>query len=160
MCLLEFGGVLTCQPAMTVGRHRWLQEEVVAEGEAEREFVMIWACVKAEREGGRSVDGHAAARHGDVAQHQVMRRVLLVDEDDVLDLRTRLPSLIGYRVIALVALVTLIALVALIALIAATITASALGEAVIRVDARCVRIQLLRVWQRDDVHGPQHGELG
>src|SRR5262245_31629780 len=130
MCLLEFGGVLTRQPAMTVGRHRWLQEEVVAEGETEREFVMIRACVKAERECGRSVDGHAAARHGDVAQHQVMRRVLLVDEDDVLDLRTRLPCLIGDRVITLIALVTLVTLVALVALVplvAIAVTAAALG---------------------------------
>src|SRR5262245_32347449 len=115
---------------------------------------MIRARGNPKREGGCAVDRHAAAGRRDIAQQQVVRRVFLVDEDDVLDLPTGLPRLIGNRVVggvfasvaALVALVVLVPLVVFIALVVA-VAATALGEAVIRVDTRRVCVQLLRVWQ-------------
>ena len=129
--LFDLGGVLPGQPAVAVRGHRRLEEEVVAEGETQRQLVVIRARVDPEREGRLAVHRHAAARLRDVAEQQVVRRVLLVDEDDVLDLATRPPAWFGIG-LPIVAMSEL----------AVVVVAHAVGEAVVGVDARGVRVQL------------------
>src|SRR5262245_13663906 len=70
---------------MAVRRNRRLEVEVVSYGEGERELVMIRARVVAERVRRLAAHRHTFARQRNVAEHLVVRRVLLVDEDDVLD---------------------------------------------------------------------------
>ena len=147
--LFGFGGVLPGQPAVAVRGHRRLEEEVVAEGEPQGQLVVIRARVNPERERRLAVHRHASPRLRDVAKKKVVRRVLLVDEDHVLDLATRPPRLVRNR-IAIVVMSEL----------AVVVVAHAIGEAVVRVHARGVRVKLPLGRRGDDVHGPQHAELG
>jgi hypothetical protein len=84
--LFELRGVVVVEPAVSVGGNGGLEVEVVAHREAERELVVVRRCGLPERITRLAVDGLTAARHGDVAEQEVVRRILFVDEDDVLDL--------------------------------------------------------------------------
>src|SRR5262249_12946481 len=137
---LEFGGVLAGQPPVSVRGDRGLEEEVVAESKSERQFVVIRAGGISERESWFSVHRHPGPGYDNIAEHQVMRRVLLVDEDDMLDLVTRFSQLSWDGVLRV-------------------LNHLALHEPVVDQNAFGVGRQLIvaRFW--NDVHRPDHGEL-
>lgn len=81
MGFLELGGVHVGQPAVAVGRHGGLEKEVVAEGVAQGQLVVVGAGVDAQRAGGLAFNRHPLAGDDDVPEHEVVGGVLLVAVD-------------------------------------------------------------------------------
>jgi hypothetical protein len=141
MRLLELGGVLSGQPPMAIGGHRRLQEEVVAEGKTQRQFVVIRAGSGAKRKTRFPIDGDTTARARDVAEEQIVRGIFLVDEDDVFDLSAGFPGLARDGIVGI-------------------LRQPAIDEAVVGIHALRVCVQLLLRRNRDDVHRSQDREFG
>jgi len=67
---------------VAVRGNRGLEEEVVAEGIAQRELVVVRAGLGTERERRIAVDSGALARRRDIAEQEIVRGVFLVDENE------------------------------------------------------------------------------
>ena len=93
--LLDLRGIGVRQPPVSIRRDGRLEKEVVAEGVPQGQLMMIGTGDRSQRERRAPVDRHTPPGAGDVAEQQIVGRVLLVDEDDVLDLRARDPSAVG-----------------------------------------------------------------
>src|ERR1043166_8844643 len=151
MRLLALGRVLASEPAMTIRRDRRLEEEVVAERESQRELMMIRARVIPQREGWRTIHRRSTPRLRNVAEQQIVGRVLLVDEDNVFDLRARPSRFAGNRMLRVLAAAE--------PEVPVVIVAPVFGEAVVDVDAGRVFVQLALRRHRDDVDRAKYREL-